>query len=384
MTISELHSSEDLRRHEFPVARKQIFLGHAWVSPLPRRVKEAMDRCLAAGAEGDQAQAFGPGLISETRALAARLLKARPEEIALVGPTSLALSFVAGGLRFRKHQHVLVYQDDYPSNVYPWMTLADRGVEVRFLNVARPGQIRVRDVVSQIDEQTRCVALSSCHFLSGYRAEIAEIGAEMKKRNILFCVDGIQTLGAFPTTVENVDFLAAGAQKWLLGPCGAGILYVSEAAQEILAPTTQGWHNIRCPDFAAQDELVYRKDARKYEAGTANLIGLAGLRAALELALEVGVDAIAADLLRKRAWLVPALREKGFEVAHADADAAHAGGIITFSREGTDLAAIHQTLLDGGVAASLRTDRGGQKFLRISPHYYNTDEELRDFLSRLP
>ncbi|MBI3192197.1 MAG: aminotransferase class V-fold PLP-dependent enzyme [Pedosphaera parvula] len=318
MTLPELLANEELRQHEFPVAREKIFLAHAGVCPLPRRVAEAVRDCAARSTLGDQEALLLPYQVRQTRELAARLLNAQPDEIAFVGPTSLALSFVAGGLDFRRHDNVLIYFDDYPANVYPWMMLAERGVEVRLLNVRELGRIRPADVLGQVDENTRLVALASCHFLAGWRIDLAAIGEALHRRNILFCVDGIQTVGAFPTSVEHVDFLAADSHKWMLGPCGAGIFYVRKAVQERLRPTTFGWHNIRCPVFVAQEEIVFRDDARRYEAGTANWLGLAGLHAALELLLEVGLDAISADLLRKRRWLVPALQAKGYTVIAPD------------------------------------------------------------------
>ena len=110
------------------------------------------------------------------------------------------------------------------------MALAEKGVEVRLLNTRGLGVIRPQDVMGQVDENTRLVALASCHFISGYRLEYEAIGKFLRQRNILFCLDAIQTLGAFPTTVEHVDFLAADAHKWLLGPCGAGLLYVRREA----------------------------------------------------------------------------------------------------------------------------------------------------------
>src|SRR5207248_6782846 len=168
------------------------------------------------------------------------------------------------------------------------------------------GRHRTIAVNGQVDEQTRLVALASCHFVSGFRIDLQGIGQFLRKRNILFCVDGIQTLGAFPTTVEHIDFLAADAHKWLLGPCAAGILYVRKGLQERLNPRVFGWHNVRCPNYIAQEEMVFRPDARRYEAGTQNLLGLVGLHASLELLLELGIENIAAELLRKRALLVPA------------------------------------------------------------------------------
>lgn len=376
MTIDELHQNEELRRTEFPVVRDKIFLAHAGVCPLPRRVAHAVSNYADLCTHGDQ-ETLGPALqIQATRTLAAQLLRASADEIAFVGPTSLALSFVAAGLPFGKNDHVLVYFDDYPANVYPWMALADRGVEVRFLNIPELGRIRLKDVSGQIDENTRLVALASCHFIAGYRLDVAAIGEMLRRRNVFFCVDAIQTLGAFPISVEHVDFLAADAHKWLLGPCGAGILYVRKSLQEILKPTTYGWHNIRCPNFVAQEEIVFRPDARRYEPGTHNLLGLVGLHAALELLQEVGIDAISAELIRKRNWLVPALQKKGFSVLQSQAPPEAASSIIAFSRSGTDIHGLYQHLDANGVVASLRTDRAGQRYLRLSPHFYNTDAEL--------
>jgi selenocysteine lyase/cysteine desulfurase len=377
MTIEELHSNEEMRRHEFPVTGKMIFLGHAGVCPLPRRVADAMNRFNEHCTLGDQEDSLPPNFFSGIRENACRLIGATPDEIAFVGPTSLALSFVAGGLKFHRTDNVLIYQDDYPSNVYPWMALVERGVQVRYLNVKQLGQIRLNDIKGQVDENTRLVALASCHFLAGYRIDLDAIGAYLRERGILFCVDAIQTLGAFPTSAAHVDFMAADAHKWLLGPCAAGLMYVRREIQDDLWPTTQGWHNIRCPNYVAQEQLVYRTDARRYEAGTANLAGLAGLGAAMDMLLEVGIENIAAELLRKRAWIVPALQKKGYEVLQSNAAPENQGGMISFHKPGADLAAVHQKLKEANMLISLRGDRSGRKLLRISPHFYNTDAELQ-------
>jgi selenocysteine lyase/cysteine desulfurase len=380
--LTELLANEELRRSEFPVARDKIFLAHAGVCPLPQRVARAVSECAAGSTLGDQ-EAFVIHRLNDARKLGAQLLKCQPEEVALVGPTSLGLSFVAAGLKFRRGDNVLIYHDDYPSNVYPWMALASQGVEVRLLNTRGLGVIRPQDVMGQVDENTRLVALASCHFISGYRLDHQAIGKFLRGRDILFCLDAIQTLGAFPTTVEYVDFLAADAHKWLLGPCGAGLFYVRRELQEKLNPPVYGWHNVRNPNFVAQEQIVYRNGAAKYEAGTHNLLGLVGLIAAMELVLEIGVDNIAAELLRKRAGLVPALQAKGFTVLNADAKPENASGIVSFHQPGKDLAALHKKLTDAGVVTSLRTDRQGQNYLRLSPHLYITDAELQRLLGLL-
>jgi selenocysteine lyase/cysteine desulfurase len=382
MTLAEILSNEDLRQREFPVAREKNFLSHAAVCALPRRVAAAISDCVAKSTLGDQEE-FMLSRLDDARKLGAQLLNCRPEEIALVGPTSLGLSFVAAGLNFRRGDNILIYHDDYPSNVYPWMALAEKSVEVRLLNTRGLGVIRSKDVMGQIDENTKLVALASCHFISGFRLEFSEIGKSLRERGILFCLDAIQTLGAFPTTVEHVDFLAADAHKWLLGPCGAGIFYVRREIQGKLNPPIYGWHNVRNPNFVAQEKIEFRNDARKFEAGTQNLIGLVGLIAAMELVLEIGIENIAAELLRKRAWFVPALQEKGFSVLNAEAKPENAGAIISFFQGGKDLAALQKKLADAGIVASLRTDRAGKNYLRFSPHFYNTDAELRRALELL-
>jgi cysteine desulfurase / selenocysteine lyase len=385
MTLAEILSNEELRRHEFPVTRDKVYLAHAGVGPMPRRVAEAVAQYAHAASASGQEQIQYASILNASRRLASRLLNSQPEEIALVGPTSLALSLIAGSLKLRKHDNVLIYFDDYPSNVYPWMALAERGVQVRLINTREYGVIRPVDVMGQVDEQTRLVALASCHFIAGTRLDYQAIGKFLQERDILFCLDAIQTVGAFPTTVERVDFLAADSHKWLLGPCAAGLMYVRRGLAERLQPSVLGANNVRSPNYVAQEQIVFRADAQRFEVGTHNLLGLVGMNAAMELVLEIGIENIAAELLRKRAWLVPALQAKGWEVLAAKAGPDAASGIVTFLRpgDGADLPALHQKLQTAGIFASLRGDRQGRRYLRLSPHFYNTDAELRRALEML-
>jgi cysteine desulfurase/selenocysteine lyase len=376
MTLTEILADEELRRREFPVCRNKIFLAHAAVCPLPRRVADAVAGYAQEATLDDQEQPVLASLVQETRALAARLVGGQPDEIALVGPTSLALSFVAAGMPLRKGDTVIIYFDDYPSNVYPWLALAQRGIEVRLVNARELGRIRPVDVIGLVDGSTRLVALASCHFISGWRLDLPALGRALQERKIAFCVDGIQTLGAFPTLAQHADFIAADAHKWLLGPCGAGFLYVRRNWHEALRPIVYGWNNVRCPDFVAAEEIKFRTGAHRYEAGSHSMLGLAGLRAALTLALEIGVETIAAELTRKRQFLVSALAAKGWQVLGAESPAVNQGGITSVWREDVDVPALHARLAAAGIVTSLRTDRGGRRYLRLSPHYYNTDAEL--------
>src|SRR5256885_9480305 len=164
MTLTDILSNEELRHQEFPVTRENIFLAHAGVCPLPRRVFEAVQNYARECTVADQEDVLRELQIRKTRRLAATLLGAQMEEIAFVGPTSMGLSFVASGLSFRKGDNILGYFDDYPSNGYPWVALTERGVQVRLIQTPEPGRNRLPDVLGPVDEQTRLAALASCHF----------------------------------------------------------------------------------------------------------------------------------------------------------------------------------------------------------------------------
>ena len=380
MNLPEIQTDDVLRKHEFPVCRDKVYLAHAGVSPLPACVTQAVKEKAEKAALNDQEEGLAE-LLRITRKRAAQLLGADTSEVALIGPTTAGLSAVAAGLDWQEGDEILVYRDCFPVNVYPWQALESRGVKVRWLQTPELGQITPELVAENLTDQTRLVALASCHFVSGWRIDHDAIGRILREREVLFCLDAIQTLGAFPTTVEHVDFLAADAHKWLLGPCAAGIFYVRRELQDRLVPSSFGWNNVRCPNYVAQEEMHLRSDARRYEAGSFNILGIAGMNAALRLLLEVGVESITADLEAKRAWLVRALQEKGYEVFYPEA--IETGGITSCWLEGGDMPALGEKLARENVVASVRADRSGRNYLRFSPHFYNTHEELEKAVSLL-
>lgn len=373
MNLPELQKDEALRCREFPVSGDKVYLAHAGVSPVPACVERAVASAVSASARDDQEEGLST-LLRQTRARASELLRADSGEVALIGPTTTGISAVAAGLDWQAGDEVLIYQDDFPVNVYPWQALESRGVTVRRLSTPTLGEITPELVVQQLTAKTRLVALASCHFVTGYRIDHDAIGRLLRERDVLFCLDAIQTLGAFPTTVEHVDFLAADAHKWLLGPCAAGVFYVRRDLQDRLAPQAFGWNNVRCPNYVAQETMNLRSDARRYEAGSFNILGIAGLNAALGLILEVGIDAIAADLTAKRTGLAAALQARGYEVFFPEGQ--QTGGITSCWREGTDMKVVGERLAAENIIASVRGDRAGRDYLRFSPHFYNTSSDL--------
>ena len=369
------YPDEARRRKLFPVCHEKIFLAHAGVTALPKCVADAV--CDYTRRSSENHQEFGEVLrdVKRARRACAELIGARPEEIALLGPTSLGLSLFANGLPWNAGDEVLCYQGDYPANVYPWIELRRRGVIVRFLEPERPGELTPELVERALSPRTRLVALASAHFFSGCRIDVDEIGRRLRARGVLFSVDAIQTLGAFTTRVEHVDFLSADAHKWLLGPLAIGIVYVRREHFDLLRPTLLGAWNVMSPNFIAQDEIEFVPTAQRYEPGVLNVAGIYGMMAAIELLNSHGIDAIAARLLELKAHLLPQLDALGFEIL-GPREGSAAGSSTTFRHPRASCAPLFTALEKAGIVASLRHDREGRDFLRISPHFYNTEAEL--------
>ena len=228
----------------------------------------------------------------------ARFIGADLDEISFTGPTSSGLNAIANGLDWAEGDEVVCYLDDYPANVYPWLALERRGVKAVLLETARIGEITPEMVEQALTKRTKLVALASANFCSGYRIDLESIGALCAERGVLFSVDAIQTLGVFPIALDHIDFLSAGAQKWMLGPSGAGILYVKESRRDLLRPAMIGGWNVQSRNFIAQREIKYAAGGQKFEPGAYYHAAIAGMGAAVKLLLEVTLKEIASEFFR--------------------------------------------------------------------------------------
>lgn len=376
LTLDALLSDEALRQQEFPVIKDSLFLAHAGVTILPRRVTRTMQEYLEQCCLRMQEYPEAWKAVNETRVVAAELIGAKASEIALIGPTSVGLSLVANGLPWQAGDEVVCYLDDYPANVYPWTDLERHGVVLKRLQPASPGAITPELVEASLTPKTKLVALASCHFLSGYRIEIDRIGRMLRERGILFCLDAIQTVGAFETRVDHVDFLSADSHKWMLGPMSAGIFYVREELQDRLRPSLLGSWNVRSPNFIAQEEIAFERGGRRYEPGALNISGILGMKAGIDLIQEIGLPAISAQLLKLKARLHAGLQPLGFTFLGPDPRSINASCITTIQHPQRSLADISAHLTAHNITTSLRHNRAGQPLLRFSPHFYNTEAEM--------
>jgi cysteine desulfurase/selenocysteine lyase len=376
LELQNLLLDEALRRLEFPVVSDSLFLAHAGVTILPRRVVRAMQGYLEECGRRMQEYPEAWRAVNEARVSAAKLIGARASEIALIGPTSVGLNLVASGLDWQPGDEVVFYPDDYPANVYPWMELVRRGVVMRPLLPAAPGEITLELVEKALSPRTRLVALASCHYLSGWRIKVDDIGRMLRARGVLFCLDAIQTVGAFDTRVDHVDFLAADSHKWMLGPMSAGIFFVREELQDRLRPSLLGSWNVRSPQFVAQPEIDFERGGRRYEPGALNLAGIIGMKAGIDLINELGIKDISAQLLSLKVRLHERLEPLGFEIIGPDPMGQFAGGITTMRDPCRRLEPFFEHLNKHRIHASLRHDREGRAHIRFSPHFYNTLAEM--------
>jgi len=370
----------DRIRAEFPVTRKWIYMNHAGVSPISQPVYRAMNGLLRNVASNGMADSdTWDEVYSRTRRLAARLIGARSSEMAFVKNTTEGILFVANGLRWRRGDNVVIADREFPANVYPWLNLAAQGVETR--RVAEvDGRIPQDALFEAVDARTRVLSISSVAFASGFRHDLAAIGAFCKARGVLFFVDAIQSLGALRmNAVEaGVDFLSADAHKWLLGPEGAGIFYCSRRAMKHLRIVSLGWTSVMNPrDYLSYDPTPL-PDARRFESGTLNTVGIYGLKACFELIHRTGMDDIEARVLMLTDQLASGLKEKGYEVISSRRPA-EKSGIVTFRHARIAPEDLYQKLCAAGVLGAVR---GGG--LRLSPHLYNTEEEVDRVLDILP
>jgi cysteine desulfurase/selenocysteine lyase len=358
-------------REELPITRHWAFFDHAAVAPLTARGQQAMQEWAADLTDnGDVFHGRWMKRIEEVRGLFGRLLHADPLDIAFVKNTSEGIGIVAEGFPWQAGDNVVTAEEEYPANLYPWMNLASRGVEVRRVP-SRGGRILIDDVRAAMDGRTRIVSLSWVEYASGYRNDLDRIGSLCRERGVLFFVDAIQGLGVFPLDVERspIDFLAADGHKWLLGPEGAGILYVRRELVERLRPIGIGWNSVvGALDFSHID-FTLKPHAGRWESGSLNVPGILALGASVELLLRIGSDTIAGRVLELTDHLCRRLDGLTQVSVFSSRQAGEGSGIVSLvvpsPVEIKALCKSHQIVVN---------QRAGR--LRVSPHFYNSLEEI--------
>lgn len=370
---------DEIRPTEFPWTsdgRGVIYLNHASTGPMPQRAVRALAEANDLRAEPWRLTLEHQfGVLARTRELAARLIGARPDEIAAMTNTSHGINLAARALPLREGNIVLSVAREFPANVYPWMALSQtRGVTLRQLPCQ--GRLPNEDAViaGLDDERVRVVALSWVGFEHGARLDLARIGAACRARGVYFVVDAIQGLGAVPLDVGTtpIDILACGAQKWLLGPWGTGFAYVRRELIESLEPREVGWMAPEgTDDFSRMLDysLAWRKNARRFEVVTLPYHDFWGMNASLELLHEVGMDVVAERVALLTDRIVDWTQSRKDVTLVTPAERARRAGIVSFIPR--NAGAVSEHLTKANVCHSLR-----EGAIRFSPHFYQTPEEM--------
>ena len=367
-------------RKLFPITKHVGYFNHAGVSPFSTKVAAALARhVLEQTTYGGTVEPRWAKRVEEARREAARLVNASPKEIAFVDNTTQGLNYFARGIAWKRGDNVVLPRIEFPANVYPWLSLKERGVRIKFVP-DRDGRILVEDIERAIDTRTRIVAVSFVEFSSGYRNDLAGIGKICSKRGPYLVVDGIQGLGALRLDVKEclIDGLSAGGHKWLLAPQGTGIFYCSSRVIDELVHPTPGWLSVVGWDNYYDFDYKLFPDSRRYEPAQKNLIGIAGLNEALKMINGLGIESVEKRIIDVTDHLCRLLAGRGFSVYSPRGDG-EKSGIVSFSPRRGDAERVCAKLLRQGFWTAARQGR-----IRVSPHFYNTREEMESLVRALP
>jgi len=401
-------------RNHFSITQECVYLDHAFAGPLSNDAAAAVQRATESHAKG-ASKTFG-ALIREcdnVRGLFADFIGATREEIAMVNTTSMGISIVANGLTWNPGDSIVIPQIEYLSNAFPWLNLEARGVEVRKVPCPR-GRVRVDDLMKAADSSTRVLSVSWVQFSNGYRVDIAALGEACRSRNILFVVDANHAVGALNFSVRRlpIDVLVTQSFKWLCGPYNVGWLFVRRNLIEKIRPTAVGPLSAIPGESFLDQKFRLRTDAQRFETGVPNFSGVIGAGASLKLFASVGMSAIETRLRHLTSYLVEGLLRCGYNVLSArgkweeqsgiticrhprpdmadfpfqdipktegrDHQEARSKGLDRRGKDPWHTACLHR-LAASGVIVSVR-----EGALRVSPHFYNTEDEIDQFLDALP
>ncbi|MCX8010372.1 MAG: aminotransferase class V-fold PLP-dependent enzyme [Ignavibacteria bacterium] len=364
-------------RKSFPyLDTGKIYLNHASLGPLTKMSESAVKRYLQGRVNGEDHH-FTDETILETRRLIGQLINSNKDRIAFVGNTSDGLNLLAQGLSWERGDRVLVFNTEFPSNVYPFLNLKNLGVEVDLIS-PNQGKILVGDIESNITPRTKLITISHVQFLTGYRAKLEEIGNLCKSKGIIFCVDAIQSAGAVQIDVQKfkIDFLACGFQKWLLALEGCAFVYVSEELQDKINQKYVGWMSVKDAWNFLDYNLILEDSARRYETSAVNIASIYAVNSSLKFLLGIGINEVEKEVIDNTKFLLSKLQKFNFNPLYIPSEDSEIAGIVSIKHP--DSIKLNELLNQNKIQCAVR-----QGCLRISPHFYNTKEELEKLIQIL-
>jgi selenocysteine lyase/cysteine desulfurase len=301
------------------------------------------------------------------------------DDIALLKNTTEGICAVAFGLDWRDTDNIVLPRGEFPSNRLPWLAQADRGAEIREIDIRSAAHAETA-LIEALDHNSRVLSVSAVQWDDGFRLDLALLGEACRKRNVLFFVDAIQQLGALPINVEDcrIDFLAADAHKWLLAPEGIAIFYSRDEARAQLQLLQQGWHMFDQPWQFEREDWTPARSARQFEAGSPNTMGQAAFNASAGLLLEYGMENVSRRVLANTDQLIRSLQDLPGARLCSPVAAERRSGIVRFAHERFSTPELHQRLTGAGVSCVIRGSA-----IRLSPHFYQGEKQLDAFMKIL-
>ena len=367
-------------RSLFPIAKQFAYLNHAAVGPLPTPTVEAVNRfCDEQATMASVISNEWTRRVGEVRRKMADFIGAAPEEIAITKNTPDGISIVAGGLDWREGDNVVLPHLEFPSNVYPWLNLRSKRVDVRFVQ-SQDGRMVPDDIFRAVDARTRVIAVSWVEFSNGFLNNLEAIGAFCRQRGIYLVVDAMQGLGALKLDVKatDVDFAAAASHKWLCAPTGVGWFYCRKELLGSLHLTVVGQCSVLPHTSYLEYNLRLRPNAERFEPGLVNLCGIMGLEASLDLFQRAGRENIERRVMHLTDLAVEKAQAKGYRL-NTSRLPGEGSAIASFVSQQHSSEGLLQRLTDAGVVVSLR-----EGAIRISPHFYNNEDDIERLADALP
>lgn len=376
--------NRDLINREYEFMKDVIFLNVSSVVMPPKRVQDAYNSFMPSYINnfGEDIVPRAWAIVNETRPKIAKLINAAdPHEIAFVKNTCEGISIFADGYPFKAGDNVIVADQEHPANLFPWINLHERKGVILKVVKSNNGEINGQDMIQAIDENTKALTISSAQFSTGYAADLETLGRECRKRGVLFVVDAIQTLGRMRIDVQkcNIDYLAAGTNKGLLGSLGAGVVYCSDRIVQSIIPPYASYQSVIShvspPAITTNfEKLEWYPHARRFESGNLSYNCILAISKGVDLILELGTENIETHVRELESHLRKSISDLPLHVVQAS-NSKNWSGIVCVYYPASMESEVVSILHDYRVYATMR---GG--YMRFGINFYNTLEQM-DILS---
>jgi cysteine desulfurase / selenocysteine lyase len=366
-------------RNNFPyLSNGIIYFNHASSGPISSMVLNRLTELLKEKSE-DKIDDYTSFLkvVEETKQILAEMINCSIDRIAFVDNTSNGINILAQSINWKKGDRILLNNIEFPANVYPFLNLKRLGVEVDFVK-SENGIVTADQIIKSIKPETKLVSISFVQFLSGYKVDLEKIGNHCRANNIIFCVDGIQGIGAMQIDVRicKIDFLSCGTQKWLLGMQGLAFIYVDEEFQKKMIPANVGWLSVENAWNLLDYKLELKTSANVFQGGTLNSFGIYAFNTSLKLFRDFGFKNVESEVLSNTKYFITKLKNVGLNCILLNCKDSELSGIVTVKPENPEKT--FEKLTKRKIICSLR-----EGFIRFAPHYYNTHHEIDKVVEEL-